>query len=84
MKRFVTEHEINGERYSGHVDAIDWSQAELIASMMNPQRRVVGVLYAVVTAGHWTQGDADKFTKAMAETGGEPPDASEFEERGEG
>lgn len=78
MKRFCTERLTNEGVFAGYVDAVDWEHAEAIVSRRDERERVVGVLYAIVAAEHWSDEDADRFARAIADMNEEPPDAVEF------
>jgi hypothetical protein len=85
MKRFVTDYQIDGARYSGEVDALDFEHAQLICDQRGKGETVAGVLYAKIAAGPSFGNDqADRMLKAFADSDDdEPPDASEFDAGGD-
>lgn len=82
MKRFVTSYEKPDGKYGGTVDALDLEHAQAICDERGLGETVEGVLWLQVPADGRTNEDADRLTKALAETytaGDEPPEADEFQ-----
>lgn len=88
MKRFCTSYlGDDGFRYTDHVDANSWDEAQEICWARRPGELVDGVLFLEIPAEQATPDRIDELTKAMADTGysfDDAPDASTFDRsRGE-
>ena len=80
MKLFLTSREDGNGKFVGYVTALNWEHAERICGDMNPVPTVEGVVGSIVWAPLWASEDAVRFARALAMTGDETPDASEFRE----
>lgn len=78
--RYVTCRLVDGDRYVGYVDALDWEHAQYLCDKRDLGEKVEGVLYAVVMVAGWCSEDANVFVRALAncDDGMGPPFASTF------